>query len=296
MATKNLRGSSSKTNSPAAPDAPTWAIRKAAIPASHARHCANTTAGSAAQPHDDSKPPKDQEQDAAQKRKGGGGIADNVIDLAAPHGEPQWREINGYWEMRVDGKSVAGLSRPTRKNIPGFLTSSHAITPITVGTLLIFQRWRAPSTLSNNGSSMPGTVKPTIPLRWPNANSATKKSKARIAALHNDSPPPANQNSADPQAANQNTKPDAFRLADFVGEDGARAINEPLPPHVAAEYLRDYLRDSVQHVIDRFDEFYRSDNCPLPSQYIDEQLAKAEARLSEIDDRLQALTHPTDQP
>jgi len=51
----------------------------------------------------------------------------------------------------------------------------------------------------------------------------------------------------------------------------------------------------VQHVIDRFDEFYRSDNCPLPSQYIDEQLAKAEARLSEIDDRLQALTPPTDQ-
>ena len=83
-------------------------------------------------------------------------------------------------------------------------------------------------------------------------------------AYKNVKPPPANQNSAEAQAVNQNTKPDAFRLADFVGEDAARAINEPLPPHADAEYLRDYLRNSVQHVIDRFDEFYRSNNCPLP--------------------------------
>ena len=82
--------------------------------------------------------------DNQQKRKSsGGGITDNVIDLAAVahQREPQWREIGGNWEMHVDDKLVAASRRKSREPRPaGILTLSHAITRITAGTTLIFQR------------------------------------------------------------------------------------------------------------------------------------------------------------
>ena len=116
------------------------------------------------------KPKMDDEEEKRARGTGGGTIDIDVIDLAARRASasPQWREVEGDWEMSVDGKLVAALAPSSDAQFPQYKLLSDIVSPdypITDGAMLILRRLKQGNTHSNNGSNMPAMAKPTSQTR-----------------------------------------------------------------------------------------------------------------------------------
>jgi len=177
------------------------------------------------------KPKSDQDQNDEQKRKSsGGGIADNVIDLAAAvhQREPQWREIDGNWEMYVDGKLVAALSPQIEENWPWH---SHIVTrdysdhgwdnvdfPTLENAKHTLEQWYEHA---RNGKA----YDPRTPAE---IEQDREQLQAIRAAYQNVRPPPANQNTAEPIAEFLSLDDIAQRVQRII-DDSTREADETDP-------------------------------------------------------------------
>ena len=76
-------------------------------------------------------------------------------------------------------------------------------------------------------------------------------------------------------------------LTVFLGETAYRAVNDAIPRGADGETL-ERLSEDVEHAIDRLDDLYRSRHATtIPASAISEQIEKANARLGDIEERLE---------
>ena len=89
------------------------------------------------------------------------------------------------------------------------------------------------------------------------------------------------------RAVERTPEMDAAALTDFLGETAYRAVNDAIPRGADSERL-ERLSEDVGHAIDRLDELHRSRHATtIPANAISEQIEKANARLGDIEERLE---------